>query len=231
MGATTLRRTLAGTLTPEQVTAEFRRWQEEDRREHGTDAYNGTWSTIHGLMFRGTSATVHDLTDDDPADDLEKREAVALRCRITKRVLTKIPTFGGKPPTTTLEHHAYEVNHRGVLATAGLGLLPAILPADGLSVTARTRLARLVEASNRTARWLADARTALNVIIAGITKPDYDLVCADLKKARSAFFVAQGAKAKADAKLKTYDDKLVAQLWAETIEEEIQWVVVGVAAC
>ncbi len=230
MGATTLRRNLAGNLTPEQVTAEFRRWQEQDRVEHGSDPYNGTWSTIHGLMFRGTSATVHDLTDLDPADDLEKREAVALRCRVPKRVFTKTPTFGGQPPTTTLERHAYEVNHRGVLATAGLPAM-AILPADGLSTTARTRLARLVEASNRTARWLAGARTALNVIIAGITKPDYDLVCADLKKARVAFFVAQGAKAKADAKLKTYDDKLVAQLWAETIEEEIQWVVVGVAAC
>lgn len=80
MGACNISMKIKGDKTSAEVRKAFNERQESDREEYGTDSYNGTFSTVHGLKITSllfdTPQEAYDYLD----TKIEKYEpAVAVR--------------------------------------------------------------------------------------------------------------------------------------------------------
>ena len=96
MGAHTIENRLSGTLKRQEVRAEFEQWRENDREEYGTDAYNGSWSTIPELKFEDTKVFSNYVDAHGYAMDRAEKWSHAVAVQYFDRnVKSKIE----KPPT------------------------------------------------------------------------------------------------------------------------------------
>jgi hypothetical protein len=91
-----------GKLTPKQLEKAYNDRVENLRDEYGSNAYNGTFSTLHGIKVDARVFETQREADDYLDGVCEKwGNAVAVKYKDRREEKTKEPTFEGKPSKNT----------------------------------------------------------------------------------------------------------------------------------
>lgn len=86
-----------GTLTDTQVAEEYRKYVEQCQIEYGTDAYNGTFSTLPNIQIDKRVFNNHEEARVHVMNNTRKWEnALAVKYKDVRKENTKEPTFDGK---------------------------------------------------------------------------------------------------------------------------------------
>jgi hypothetical protein len=86
-----------GKLTTREVVTAYNNLVAEERYEHGSGAYSGTFATLSGIKVLDQTFDSEQAAYDYIADNTEKRgNALAVRFKKSQTVPVKSPTFGGK---------------------------------------------------------------------------------------------------------------------------------------
>lgn len=97
MGACFHTEVFDGKLTPKELEKAYNDRVESLRDEYGSNAYNGTFSTLHGIKVDTAVFETQREADDYLHNVCEKRSnAVAIRYKDRREETTKEPTFEGK---------------------------------------------------------------------------------------------------------------------------------------
>jgi hypothetical protein len=86
-----------GKLTTREVVTAYNNLVAEERYEHGSGAYSGTFATLSGIKVLDQIFDSQEEAESYIAENTEKRgNALAVRFKKFKTVPVKSPTFGGK---------------------------------------------------------------------------------------------------------------------------------------
>jgi len=242
MGACFHTEVFDGKLTPKELEKAYNSRVESLRDEYGSNAYNGTFSTLRGITV-GNRVFETQREADDYLDGVCEKwgNAVAVKYKDRREEKTKEPTFEGKP---SREHNCSVIITDASDCSYGLRCAISVLVApdykrrmiiaDQLTAAQKTQFARAYE-TWRTKHDAARAaentfRDALNVI--GTTK---ELITTEmLKPLKVVGNQRHKLRKAADAEvkwLKAVDAKFAEKLYAtKTVDHGEQWLVGGVCA-
>ena len=242
MGACFHTEVFDGKLTPKELEKAYNDRVESLRDEYGSNAYNGTFSTLHGITV-GNRVFETQREADDYLDGVCEKwgNAVAVKYKDRREEKTKEPTFEGKP--------GKEYNCAVIITDASdcsYGLRCAIsvlaapdykrklLIADQLTPTQRARFAKVYDTwhAKHTTAKLIDQQFRETLSMIGSTKER--ITNEMLKSLKVCGFQRHGLRAAADIaaqKLRTLDEKLAKKLYAtKIVDHGEQWLVGGVCA-
>jgi hypothetical protein len=231
-----------GKLTPKELEKAYNDRVENLRDEYGSNAYNGTFSTLHGITV-GNRVFETQREADDYLDGVCEKwgNAVAVKYKDRREEKTKEPTFEGKPMK---EHTASFIVadasddsyglRCAISATAPPDFKRRLLVADQLTPAQKNQFVKAYEtwrAKHDAARAAESTfRDALAVI--GSTKEP--ITTEMLKPLKSAGNQRHKLRRAADAEakwLKAVDTKFAEKLYAtKTVDHGEQWLVGGVCA-
>lgn len=244
MGAVFLCEVVDGKLTEKELEKWFVDRVDECRDEYGSNAYNGTFSTLRGLRITQNVFN----TQQEAYDYLDKNtekwgSAVAVKFKDTRARFVKQPTFNGKAPNENgkLDYTAGLATHyvrwcghfelRCLHAAVSGGTL---VPADQLTDAQKTSLIKTYQDFREQERQYEARQLTLREIINKIQQPTGELTPEDYKQLKASLKARPKALArveKAASKLKALDDKLAAKLFKTTTDDlGLQWLVGGVCA-
>lgn len=228
MGATNIDMTLPGHLTREQVLQKFKAQQESDRIEYGTDAYNGSFSTIESLRFgadlrnvegfKNPFASVSEATDFCLQHAQKWEFAVAVQSYTGQKTRQAKPTFGGIPAGTV-----------GLITFDGK-------VCDQLNKADATRLLTLWSKFKMLAAEQDAAQNIINNAVHQMQRfNDFELTGQTLKDLRTALKTRAKLAPKVAAARQAYaerEDTLQNRYFPVTDEHgALVWVIAGWAAC
>jgi hypothetical protein len=234
-----------GTLTDTQVAEEYRKYVERCEIEYGTDAYNGTFSTLPNIQIEKRVFNNHEEARVHVMNNTRKWEnALAVKYKDVRKENTKEPTFGGK---TWKEKTRYHVvlggnteldqprdvhNCRAVMTDFDRDTrATTVLIADQLTGAQKAKLVKLYnEWSARSAahQKIATDLVALCERIRQVRETVEPADFAQLKKLYTQRKKAWAALGKASVKLRDLDLKLSARLYkTEEVDHGLKWFVGG----
>jgi hypothetical protein len=242
MGACFHTEVFDGKLTPKELEKAYNARVESLRDEYGSNAYNGTFSTLHGITV-GNRVFETQREADDYLDGVCEKwgNAVAVKYKDRREEKTKEPTFQGKP---SKEYNCAVIITDASDCTYGLRCAISVLAApdytrrmliaDQLTPAQRARFAKVYDT------WRAKhdaARTAENTFrdslaVIGATK---ETITTEMLKPLKVFgnqrHKLRAAADVAALRLRTVDAKLAEKLYAtKIVDHGEQWLVGGVCA-
>jgi hypothetical protein len=241
MGACFVTTAFDGKLTAQQLTQAYDSHVENLRHEHGSNPYNGTFSTLNGISVENQVFN----TQTEAENYLESRcakweNAVAVRFKHSTQETTKEPTFRGKTSEQTADAIFVTVNSvsqtyvlRCIVNTYEDGKRQTV-SADQLTDAQRKKLDGLYSAWHAKNLQLQEVglhfRTALQEV--GQTKqPITNELLKRLKVYGNQRHKLMAAADEAAQKLREADEKFAAKLYeTKTVEHGEQWLVGGVCA-
>jgi hypothetical protein len=244
MGACFHTEVFDGKLTPKELEKAYNDRVEDLRSEFGSNAYNGTFSTLHGIHVEtGTGVFQTQREAADYLDGVCEKwgNAIAVKYKDRREEKTKAPTFEGKP---SKEYNCAVIINDASDCSYGLRCAIRVLAApdykrrmliaDQLTPAQKTQFVKAYEAwhtKHETARAAENTfREALNVV--GTTKePITAEMLKPLKSAGNQRHKLRTAADAAAARLKATDHKFAEKLYAtKIVDHGEQWLVGGVCA-
>jgi hypothetical protein len=242
MGACFHTEVFDGKLTPKELEKAYNSRVEDLRSEYGSNAYNGTFSTLHGIHVETRVFETQREADDYLDGVCEKwGSAIAVKYKDRRAEKTKEPTFEGKPMkehTASFifaDSSAFSYSLRcAISATAPPDFKRRLLVADQLTPAQKNQFVEAYEtwrAKQDAAREAESTfRNALSLI--STTK---ETITAEMLKPLKVFGnqrhkLRKAADAEA-AWLKAVDTKFAEKLYAtKTVDHGEQWLVGGMCA-
>lgn len=91
-----------GKLTRSELIKQYNLLVEEERYEHGSGAYSGTFATLHGVeVLEKTFGSEREASDHVENNTSKWGSALAVKYRDQREVITSSPTFNGKKFNST----------------------------------------------------------------------------------------------------------------------------------
>lgn len=242
MGACFHTEVFDGKMTPKELEKAYNARVESLRDEYGSNAYNGTFSTLHGITV-GNRVFETQREADDYLDGVCEKwgNAVAVKYKDRREEKTKEPTFEGKP---SKEYNCSVIITDASDCSYGLRCAISVLAApdykrrmliaDQLTAAQKAQFAKAYEtwrAKHDAARTAESTfREALNVISTTKERITTEM----LKPLKTAGNQRHKLRKAADAEaawLKAVDKKFAEKLYAtKTVDHGEQWLVGGVCA-
>lgn len=248
MGAVLYCEPFDGKLTREEIREAYKNRRHEMEIEYGTDAYNGTWSTLDGsIEFLDQVCKSHNEAEELIDTHANKwGAALAVKFRNTETKTVKAPTFDSKPhdshenrrifiavPTLTPQQYITRaiVQHTDLRMS---GPRHSFVPADSLSDAVKNKLIAAAQHYDDVDKNDAQIQYQLVEITNRMSNPREAVTSADfvalrrLRKAREKSFAA---RQKAAIKLYELDNKYAEKLYkTETQDNGEMWLVGGLCA-
>ena len=242
MGACFHTEVFDGKLTPKELEKAYNDRVESLRDEYGSNAYNGTFSTLHGITV-GNRVFETQREADDYLDGVCEKwgNAVAVKYKDRREEKTKEPTFEGKPSKeyncsviiTDASDCSYGLRC-AISVLASPDYRRKILIADQLTPAQRAQFAKVYNTwqTKHMSAKIIDQQFRETLSMIGQTKER--ITNAMLKSLKVCGFQRHGLRAAADIaaqKLRTLDEKLAKKLYVtKTVDHGEQWLVGGVCA-
>lgn len=225
MGAHNAHAEFDGTLTHKQLEEKYNSYIDQLVTEYGTDPYNGTLSTCHGLIISDKKFDTVEEAERYGLDNTEKWEAaMAVWCKNVIKVRTNF-TFDGKGAFDGLP-----IQSAWTVSTPS-----AVKVADQLTATEGKRLIKLYTAEKEAKAAHRSAESVVRPMIDALTNAEGPLApdhFATLKRESAKLRLLRDKHKKALAKLQEDVQKLTAKYIKEEVKQDKPlWVVSGWAAC
>lgn len=243
MGAVLNCKVFDGKLTEDQVRKQYLSVRHDMMYEHGTDPYNGTWSTLdeHVVIHK-------DVLDSHSAADAfidlraEKRGAAhAVQFKDLREEATLEPTFMGSKKSACFPAYPHcegdiDYSTRAVVRVpaAHSQVKDTWAAAEQLKPAEQAKLVEAVTDWHAKFKEHVKAKNDLAVVLDRIKNPSIEVVTADfaaVKKLRKQLEKIWAATSKAALKLYTLDKKYAARLYKiGTVDHGLFWLVGGLCA-
>lgn len=242
MGAVLHCETFDGKLTADEVRQQYLSRRDEMEYEHGTDPYNGTWSTLDGfIQIHNQVLDSYKAADEFIDKNSDKRGcAHAVRFKDVRTETAKEPTFRGKKLNETLHNSVCVPENENYIPRAVTRvMLPqtwdsVVVAADQLKPAEQEKLVAAMQAWLASLSACGDNRKALGEILKRIENPRAEVAAADfaeVKKLRKQVEKTFAALSKAASKLYSLDKKHADNLYASRqVDHGTQWLVGGLCA-
>jgi hypothetical protein len=234
-----------GTLTDTQLANQYQKYVDECQVEHGTDAYNGTFSTLPRIQIDKKEFGSHQLASEYVMNNTSKWEhALAVKFRDVRKENTREPTFDGKTwkektrypvplgGNTELDQPRDAYNCRVVMTDFKRdSLAKFVIVADQLTESQKAKLVKLYN------EWAARHAAYMTV------SAELVALCERIKQVRETVETADFARlkklyaqqkktwlalGKASVKLRDLDLKLSARLYkTEEVDHGLKWFIGG----
>jgi len=243
MGACFVTEVFDGKFTPKELEKAYNNRVEDLRSEYGSNAYNGTFSTLHGIHVEKSRVFQTQREAEDYLDGTCEKwgDAIAVKYKDRREEKTKEPTFEGKP--------SKEYNCAVIITDASdcsYGLRCAInaitapdykrrlLIADQITPTQKAQFLKAYNAWREKHQAAAEANKkfhdALN-LVATTKEPITTEMLKPLKIFGNQRHKLRAAADVAALRLRTVDAKFAEKLYATTtVDHGEQWLVGGVCA-
>lgn len=234
-----------GTLTDTQVAEEYRKYVEQCQIDYGTDAYNGTFSTLPRIQIDKKVFDNHEAARVHVMNNARKWEnALAVKFKDVRKENTKEPTFDGKTwkektrytvvlgGNTELDQPRDVHTCRAVMTDFNRDTREkSVLVADQLTGAQKAKLVKLYNewaarhaAHTAVAAELVALCERIKLVRETVAATDF----ARLKKLYAQQKKTWVALGKASAKLRDADLKLSARLYkTEEVDHGLKWFVGG----
>lgn len=231
MGSSFVSTSFPGKLAPAELRAEFNEHCNEQEFEYGKSAYNGTLSTTSGLEIESVTLGSRLEAEEYVSDKTQKwGPAVAVRYRVTKKVVVKKPTFQGK----TIDSSG-RISKTLASVFTGTGYAKGdwtTVPADQLSKEEQGKILALHKSLELAEKMEDSLRTQLRTLIGRLHRVEEDFKEEDfkeLKRIRRELKTASTALATAKKKFTTLDERLGKKIWEFKILDKgtTRWLVGG----
>jgi len=243
MGAVFNCKVFDGKLTEDQVRKQYLSIRYDMMYEHGTDPYNGTWSTLDEyVVIHKDVLDGHDAASNFIDSRAEKRGAAhAVQFKDVRNETTLEPTFLGSKRESCFPvypHSAGDIDYstRAVVrVTAAHNQMK-----DTWAAAEQLKPAEQAKLIETAADWQAKfrehirARNELLAVLDRIKNPLVEIATTDfaaVKKLRKQLEKIWAAASKAAVKLYTLDKKYAEKLYKnETVDHGLFWLVGGLCA-
>jgi hypothetical protein len=243
MGACFHTEVFDGKLTPKELEKAYNDRVESLRDEYGSNAYNGTFSTLRGIHVETRRVFETQREADDYLDGVCEKwgNAVAVKYKDRRKEKTKEPTFKGK---ISKEHNCafiitnasdYSYGLRcAISVVAAPDYKRQVLVADQLTQTQKTQFLKAYNTWREKHQAAGDAeqnfQRALS-LVGGTKEPITTEMLKPLKVFGNQRHKLRKAADAAVAQLKAMDTKFAEKLYAtKTVDHGEQWLVGGVCA-
>jgi hypothetical protein len=251
MGAVLHCETFDGKLTQAEIRAAYANRRRDMGIEHGSDPYNGTWSTLDGtLVIADDVMNSYAEAETLVADHADKwGAAIAVRFHDNRTKTTKKPTFNNEPadsyknqflmfwwPGATDGHYHTRavVVQRDVLRMS-TSETRAIVAADQLSETGKAQLVAACRAYVAADADFNNANTPLQAFVRLLSDPREESTTAEFaefKKQRKQAAKLVKIRDKMAARLHELDARFASKLYStETVNHGQTWLVGGLCSC
>lgn len=233
-----------GKLTKSELIKQYNALVDEERYEHGSGAYSGTFATLHG----GLSILEKIFNSEQEASEhVEKNTdkwgtALAVQHKDVWEVITKSPTFNGKKFNTSgmsvacLDPNdlfrSFGMKSSKCIATEfTLGGGSKLVLADQLSEGQKVKLKAVLEPCAEENRKFKKLNEELRILVSKAGDISSDFTTEDVKSLKSVRKELLKTKANRDkllAKLEALDERFGEKLYKKEMEDRgIKWFVGG----
>lgn len=236
MGAVLHCETFDGKLTTDQVRKQYLAHRENMMYEHGTDPYNGTWSTLEDhIVIHNEVLDSYNTAQEFIDQRAEKRgSALAIRYKDVRTEVAKEPTYNGKPSGFGLAINTKTIRSVNSVWDAA-SRETRFVAADQLTVAHKAKALTLYTDWHTKNRAFDQLRNAVNRIcqrLQDVSAPAPGP--ADFKELQQAIKQrarAHAAEKKAAEKFLAFDIKQAAKIYAtKQVDHGAQWLVGGLCA-
>ena len=234
MGACFNYHTQPGNMTFGEVADWFDDFRAQCRVEHGTDPYNGTFSTLQGIQ-QGQHVTFNTVVEasDWIADKAQKWEsAIAVKAKRTSTQKIKEPTFPGceqynnHPVLGTTTIRSVKIKHESLAAGKRNRVY---VPAAELTDTQKDALVKAFDSFEAKHAVYREAEREFKPLITQLTSVNEE--CPDLRSVRGArtkLVKAHQALQKVQKKIVEMDLRFQKKLYkSKEVDEGEVWVIGG----
>lgn len=237
-----------GSISKDELKRTYARRRAEMVRQHGTDPYNGTWSTLSGAIeFIAQSAPYPEYQAAEEAAEAVANKwgaAIAVRYRDTHQKTVKSPTFDGASRDQNYAVHVVHgpSEHYYTRAVANVGRQNpnthqyerVYIAADQLSAATRTRLLDATQKYVTATRARRDFENTIRELTKQLLNPTATVApttFTQLKRARTTLVRAHAAAQKAGRRLHELDEKYSAKLYRTMTQDDGEkWLIGGLCA-
>lgn len=219
MGAHFNSMTLDGKLTADQVEKRFNAIRKEERIEHGTDPYNGSFSTLEYVTVRDRVFETTTEAEDYCEEHSEKWEnAVAVRAKDITTKTVKKPTFNGRESFYADEEVVYMGRNS-----------ENFVAADQLTNGQKVKLKKLFDHYQTCAAALDVAKAPFHDLVKQLE--DVKVVFKDytnLRKTRAVYAAAKKVAKKAEKDFNELESQFRQKLYkSKEVDNGLVWVLGG----
>ena len=232
-----------GKLTKSELIKQYNSFVDEERGEHGSGAYSGTFATLQGLSILEKIFN----SEKEASEHVEKNtdkwgSALAVQHKDVWEVYTKSPTFNGKKfnssgmSVVSLDPNDYLFRSIGMksskcIATEFIQGGSKFVLADQLSEDQKTKLKAVLEPCVDENRKFKKLNEELRILVSKAGDISADFTTEDIKSLKSVRKELLKTKANRDkllAKLEVMDGRFGEKLYKKEMEDRgIQWFVGG----
>lgn len=241
MGAVLYHETFDGKLTEDQVRKQYLSRRDDMEYEHGTDPYNGTWSTLDdALVIHKELLENHQAASDFIDQRCEKRGAAhAVKFKDVRSETTKEPTFRGKKwhEQSHIQFSCPDGSNfstRSVVRIWNMNGPNEYAAADSLPPTVQLKLVAAARAWSDKKREYDLIQAPLAALAQRLAAPKLEVGTADfanMKSLRKRLLKAYASLTKAADKLCELDKKYAEKLYATAaVDHGTKWLVGGLCA-
>jgi hypothetical protein len=237
MGSHFEHRVFDGKLNKTELQRQYDAYISRALYEYGADAYNGTLTTTRGLEVEDRVFDNEQAAHDYVANNTRKRGAArAVKFKDIRTEVVKEPTFNGKPQSQSFGLTIGDIALRSVNNVYTGGGQSQLFAADQLPEAHKAKAITLYRDYHNKASSFGGIKQQISVLLANKfqdakselpTTADY----AELKRLVKLRKRAWGALEKAAVKMKEFDIKQAAKLYAtKSVDNGLKWLVGGWAA-
>ena len=226
-----------GKLTKSELIKQYNAFVDEERYEHGSGAYSGTFATLHGLSILEKIFN----SEKEASEHVEKNtdkwgSALAVQHKDVWEVITTSPTFNGInssgvsfDPNDLFRSFGMK-SSKCIAAEYNQGGSKFVL-ADQLSEDQKTKLKAVLEPCADENRKFKKLNEELRILVSKAGDISSDFTTEDiksLKSVRKELLKTKANRAKLLAKLEVLDGRFGEKLYKKEMEDRgIKWFVGG----
>lgn len=231
-----------GKLTRSELIKQYNLLVEEERYEHGSGAYSGTFATLHGIeVLEKTFGSEREASDHVENNTSKWGSALAVKYRDQREVITSSPTFNGKKfnstgmSTVSLDpndlFHSFGMNSAKCIATEFVQGGFRFVLADQLSEDQKSKIKTILEPCAEENRNFKRLNDELSNLLRKAGDISADFTTEDMKNLKTVRKELLKTKTKRDRlllKLETLDERFGSKLYKKEMEDRgTKWFVGG----
>ena len=231
-----------GKLTKSELIKEYNAFVDQERYEHGSGAYSGTFATLHGLeVLEKTFNSEQEASDHVDKNTNKWGSALAVKHKDVWEVITTSPTFNGKKfnssgmSVVSLDPNdlfrSFGMKSSKCIATEFIQGGSKFVISDQLSEDQKTKLKAVLEPCAEENRKFKKLNEELRILVSKAGDISADLTTEDIKSLKTVRKELLKTKIKRDkllAKLEVLDGRFGEKLYKKEMEDRgIKWFVGG----